>query len=291
MCDNVLIVKNSYKTLIGYQVISLTSISCEIVRQVLGYLLPRNMSIKTKINFNTKHLTKGDPLPPYNGKLRLYNMRFCPFAQRAALALIAKNIDFEVVNIDLIDKPEWLASKSALTKVPALEISDGMSIYESLVVVEYLDDVYPQRRLIPQEPVTKAFDKILVEVCTPLIHSLFFKLVKTPESVTDDDVAGYFKALDMLQRQLQLRGTKFLDGSEPGYADYMIWPWFERLPAVNDKMKELDETKYKVLLEYIANMWEDPVVKEYAVPKEIFQNFQKAYTLGNKPDYDVLLEE
>ncbi|CAB3238041.1 unnamed protein product [Arctia plantaginis] len=248
-------------------------------------------SIKAKINFITKHLTKGDPLPPYNGKLRLYNMRFCPFAERAALALIAKNIDFEVVNIDLFDKPEWLASKSALTKVPALEISEGMSIYESLVVVEYLDDVYPQRRLLPQEPQTKAFDKILVEAYTPMIHSLYFKLVKTPESITDDVVAGYFKALDMLQRQLQLRGTKFLDGSEPGYADYMIWPWFERLPAVNDKRKELDETKYKVLLEYIANMWEDPVVKEYAVPKEIFQNFHKAYTLGNKPDYDVLLEE
>lgn len=69
-----------------------------------------------------------------------------------------------------------------------------------------------------------------------------------PESVTEDIEAGYFKALDMLQTQLQLRGTKFLDGTQPGYADYMIWPWFEGLPAVNDKRKELDETKYKVLV-------------------------------------------
>lgn len=63
--------------------------------------------------------------------------------------------------------------------MPALEISDGLSIYESLVVVEYLDDVYPQRRLLPQEPVTKAFDKILVEVCTPLVTLQFVLFSKT----------------------------------------------------------------------------------------------------------------
>lgn len=58
----------------------------------------------------------GDPLPPFTGKLRVYNMRFCPFAQRTILALNAKEIDYEVVNIDLVDKPEWLASKSAFSK-------------------------------------------------------------------------------------------------------------------------------------------------------------------------------
>lgn len=76
---------------------------------------------------------------------------------------------------------------------------------------------------------------------------MYFKVIKS-QPVTEEVVAGYFKALDMLQKQLLLRGTKFLDGLEPGYADYMIWPWFERLPEVNDKRTELNETKYKVLV-------------------------------------------
>lgn len=58
----------------------------------------------------------GDPLPPYNGKLRIYNMRYCPYAQRTVLVLNAKKIDYEVVNIDLVDKPEWLTSKSLFGK-------------------------------------------------------------------------------------------------------------------------------------------------------------------------------
>lgn len=43
-------------------------------------------------------------------------MRLCPFAQRAILALNAKNIDYEVVNINLAEKPEWLTMKSAFGK-------------------------------------------------------------------------------------------------------------------------------------------------------------------------------
>lgn len=60
----------------------------------------------------------GDALPPYNGKLRIYNMRYCPYAQRTILALIAKDIDFEVVNVHTQDKPEWLTRKSAFGKKP-----------------------------------------------------------------------------------------------------------------------------------------------------------------------------
>lgn len=43
-------------------------------------------------------------------------MRFCPYAQRAILALNAKQVDYEVVNIDLSNKPEWFFSKSGFGK-------------------------------------------------------------------------------------------------------------------------------------------------------------------------------
>lgn len=52
--------------------------------------------------------------------------------------------------------------------MPALEIADGVSIYESLVTVEYLDDVYPQRPLLPKDPLLKAKDKILIEAMGPV---------------------------------------------------------------------------------------------------------------------------
>lgn len=85
--------------------------------------------------FNLFDVT-GDPFPPYNGKLRLYNMRYCPYAQRTMLALLAKNIDFEVINVNLIDKPEWLFQKSAGGK--SIFIVGFLNIYCSI----FINDLY-----------------------------------------------------------------------------------------------------------------------------------------------------
>ncbi|KAJ0178207.1 hypothetical protein K1T71_006030 [Dendrolimus kikuchii] len=248
-------------------------------------------SITGKMNFNTKHLKKGDPLPPFNGKLRVYNMRFCPYAQRTILALIAKKIDCEVINVDLVEKPEWLTSKSPFGKVPALEMADGQTICESLVTVEYLDQVFPQRPLLPQDPYKQAIDKVIVQSTGP-IESMFIKQLKFPDRITEDNYTAYHNALEFVQEQLKSRGTKFIDGNEPGYADYMIWPFFERLRMFdNNPRMRLDENKYPLLVEYLRNMLNDPVVSEYIIPLDILAKFLSAYTEGTKPQYDILIED
>lgn len=61
-------------------------------------------------------------------------MRYCPYAQRTMLALLAKNIDFEVINVNLIDKPEWLFQKSAGGK--SIFIVRFLKIYCSILIIE-----------------------------------------------------------------------------------------------------------------------------------------------------------
>lgn len=50
----------------------------------------------------------GDALPPYNGKLRLFAMRFCPYAERSVLVLNAKKLEYDLVFVNLDNKPEWV---------------------------------------------------------------------------------------------------------------------------------------------------------------------------------------
>ena len=68
----------------------------------------------------------------------LVNMRFCPYAQRTALCLNAKNIEYDVINSQLMTKPRWLWEINPIGKVPVL-IHDGNTIYESLVTCEYIE--------------------------------------------------------------------------------------------------------------------------------------------------------
>ena len=78
-------------------------------------------------------------LPPVNPQaVTLVNMRFCPYAQRTALCLNAKNVQYDIINSQLKTKPSWLLDLNPLGKVPVL-LHDGNTIYESLVTCEYIE--------------------------------------------------------------------------------------------------------------------------------------------------------
>ena len=90
--------------------------------------------------WESAHLDEGSAKPAIDkDKIQLYNMRFCPFAERTVLVLLAKNLPFEVVNIDLKKKPDWFV-KSTLGKVPVV-LHKGKIIPESLITSDYLDEV------------------------------------------------------------------------------------------------------------------------------------------------------
>ena len=69
----------------------------------------------------------------------------------------------DVVNIKLSDRPEWYFERNPLGKVPAIETESGDCLYESLIISDYLDEMYPERPLQPKDPMQKAKDRIMVE--------------------------------------------------------------------------------------------------------------------------------
>ena len=64
--------------------------------------------------------------------------------------------------MNLSQKPDWLLERNPLGMVPVLEQDDKL-LYESLVVCDYLEDVYPNNRLTPTDPYRKARDAMLVD--------------------------------------------------------------------------------------------------------------------------------
>ena len=91
--------------------------------------------------WESAHLEMGSEKPAKEDdtKLQLYNMRFCPFAERTVLVLLAKNLAFENININLKKKPDWFLD-STLGKVPVI-LHQGKIIPESLITCDYLDEV------------------------------------------------------------------------------------------------------------------------------------------------------
>ncbi|XP_050573192.1 pyrimidodiazepine synthase-like [Bombus affinis] len=236
-----------------------------------------------------KHLAAGSVAPPIvSGKIRLYSMRFCPYAQRIHLVLDAKHIPHDVVYINLTNKPEWLLEKSPLGKVPCIELEGGETLYESLVIAEYLDDAYPQNKLYPSNPLARAKDKLLIGRFNSVINTLYKLYVST--SIDRDIFDEVLSELGLFERELVSKGTPFFHGSSPGMLDFMIWPWWERsdvIRVLRGDQFTIPRDRFKRLLEWRSAMKENPVVRASYLDTEVHAKYMRSRRAGT-PQYDLV---
>src|SRR5919197_2310837 len=93
--------------------------------------------------------------------ITLYDADRCPYCARVRIVLAEKDIEYETVEIDLDDRPEWIYEKNPLGRVPVLE-EDTFVLAESAVINEYLEERYPEPPLWPADPGERALGRLLV---------------------------------------------------------------------------------------------------------------------------------
>ncbi|KAL8597378.1 hypothetical protein ACOMHN_056141 [Nucella lapillus] len=238
-----------------------------------------------------KTLQTGSPLPPLAaGTTRLYSMRFCPFAHRARLVLAHKGIKYETVNIHLGKKPEWFLEKNPNGEVPVLE-KDGDIVYDSLVVAEYLDEVYTENRLVPAQPLRKAHDAMVINYNGSKFVPNYYKVLGS-KGEDPEPIAALMAGLQKLEEFLSARKTKFFGGDQPAFVDLMIWPWQERLTVLG-KFPQVDVTlsQFPCLQEWQALMAEEAAVKACAFTDQEHDAFTTAWKGGDPDCFDVGLDE
>jgi len=92
--------------------------------------------------------------------VKLYDAARCPYCARVRIALAEKGLDYERVDIDLSNRPDWIYELNATGRVPVLD--DGFILPESAVIMGYLDERYPEVPLLPADPAERAQANLLV---------------------------------------------------------------------------------------------------------------------------------
>jgi maleylpyruvate isomerase len=99
--------------------------------------------------------------------MRLYSYWRSSSSHRVRIALHLKALPFEYVAVNLLEdrqyEPEHRA-RSPMCKVPVLELDDGRAIVESLAIIEYLDEAYPEPPLFPADRYERARARMLAEM-------------------------------------------------------------------------------------------------------------------------------
>nr|ACJ06747.1 glutathione S-transferase omega class protein [Crassostrea ariakensis] len=222
------------------------------------------------------------------GKLRVYSMRFCPYAQRTLLVLAQKNIPHEVVNINLKNKPEWFLQKNPLGRVPTLEKDDKI-VYESAICCDYLDQVYPDNKLTPDDPYCQARDKMTVEVFSQFVSDLHKVMNSTPQE-NPESLQKVKNHLSQLESVITARQGGYFGGNAVQMLDLMLWPWYEYLIFAKVVPLERLSGVYPALCVWTEKMPEWPSVQKCRLDSRQFLELVNSIK-SSITDYDVGLDQ
>ena len=109
--------------------------------------------------------------------MKLYHTPISPNSRRVWVALIEKNLDFELVEIHLDGdhlEPEFVAM-NPFHRVPVL-VDDGFTVIESLAILDYLEAKYPEPAMLPKDPkdlaIVKMVELVTVNELGPALYPL-----------------------------------------------------------------------------------------------------------------------
>jgi len=137
-------------------------------------------------------------------KLRLISFPLCPYVQRAAILLLEKGVEFERVDIDLANKPDWFLKLSPLGKVPVLVVEqDGREevLFESAVIAEYLDEVL-EPKLHPADPLEKARHRAWIEFASATLADIYGFYTATDRETFESKREALGAKFERLEQQL-----------------------------------------------------------------------------------------
>jgi glutathione S-transferase len=166
--------------------------------------------------------------------MELFTARVCPYAHRSRLALLEKGVAFEHIEIDLADKSERFLAVSPYGKVPAL-FHAGKTIYESVIINEYLDEVFPDPPLMPESYAFRAKARIWTHYCNEYFTPDLYAVIRNREPGKHAELAARAaERLRFVEREAfgKLSGEgPYWFGSQVSLTDLAWYPYFERLPA------------------------------------------------------------
>lgn len=146
-------------------------------------------------------------------RIDLHGKTDCPFAWRTRLAAAEKEAPFDWIPCDVRDPDPRVATENPDLHSP-LMIHDWLTLTESMVICQYIDEAFPGRRLQNEDPAKRALERLAMQ-------RLDFDFIDdgASESEIASQAKSEFRALDV-----RLRQGPWLGGEAPSLLDVKVLP-------------------------------------------------------------------
>lgn len=194
--------------------------------------------------------------------MTLYSGTVDPYSHRCRIVLFEKGMDFQVIDVDLANKPEDLAVINPYNQVPVL-VERDLVLSEANIINEYIDERFPHPQLMPPEPVMRARARLYLHE----FEKGLFSHIADIESGNEQKMEAARKAIaDNLTIYLVPILTKqaYLLGDDYSMLDVAVTPLLWRLNHYGIKLPN----QAAPLLKYAERLFSRPLYADAMTPSE-----------------------
>ena len=193
--------------------------------------------------------------------MTLYSGTTDPFSHRCRFVLFEKGMDFQVIDVDMFNKPEDLAVINPDNKVPVL-VERDLVLYEANIINEYIDERFPHPQLMPPDPVMRGRARLF-------LHRFENELFCHIEAIERGEQKAADKARQTVRNNLTqisvvFAKQKYMLGDEFSMLDVAIAPLLWRLDHYGIQLGK----EAAPLMKYAERLFSRPAYVEAMTPAE-----------------------
>jgi glutathione S-transferase len=209
--------------------------------------------------------------------MTMYHIPGCPFSERVEILLELKGLQDIMADVEIdISKPrpEWLLRKTqGTTSLPALTLDNGETLKESMVIMRYLEDRFPERPVAQRDPYRHAVESMLCATDGAFTGAGYRMILNRDPSLREKhvaDVDAQFQRLDDFLSRYNPSGTWLFE--DFGWAEVAYTPMFKRLWF-------LEYYENYVISERLVRLrrWRDACLAHRAAQRRGFEELMKLY--------------
>ncbi|KAJ3700558.1 hypothetical protein LUZ61_004263 [Rhynchospora tenuis] len=207
-------------------------------------------------------------------EVKLYGTWGSTYTAVVQNALKLKEVKYKYVQEDLENKSEELLRINPVHKQVPVLVVDGRPIAESLVILEYVDEMWKSPPIMPEDPYERAMVRFwadfIYKKVAPCSYTILFTVGEALEKAIEEFTRNLATLEEGIGKDFANAGKPFIHGAKPGLLDIIMGSSSGGIRLLADLTgKELiDKDKVPLVYSSVHSFESLPIAKETQVPYE-----------------------